>query len=337
MLSLSSRVLFRAAVCPSVSTAASLPLRTYSSEPSPNIKKVGVIGMGLMGHGIAQVTAASGFQVVALDTKTEFVESGLDHITKNVNMLAQKQVQKGKLEESQAQQSVKDTLARITGTTSRDDLADCDLVVEAIIENIDVKKELYSSLGALCKPGCIFATNTSSLSVTEMGAFTGRPSQMVGLHYFNPVQAMRLVEVVRTDSTSEEVFAAAFKFAGDCGKTPISCKDTPGFVVNRLLVPYLSEALALAERGVATVSDIDTAMRLGAGHPMGPITLADYVGLDTTLYILDGWAASFPEEKAFRAPASLRAKVAAGKFGRKTQEGFYKWDGQKVVDVSDDL
>jgi 3-hydroxyacyl-CoA dehydrogenase len=293
------------------------------------IEKVGVIGCGLMGHGIVQVAAQGGAQVVALETEQGFLDKGLGRIEKSVNKLAQKLVEKGKKSEEDAQAMVTGTLSRITGTMDKADLTDCDLVVEAIVENLDVKKALFAELGGICKPETIFASNTSSFPIAEMAAASGRPSRFVGLHFFNPVQLMRLVEVVRTDGTDEDVFASARAFGEACGKSPVSCKDTPGFVVNRLLVPYMTQALLMLERGDASREDIDTAMQLGCGHPMGPLTLTDYVGLDTTLFILQGWKERYPDEPSFEVPAILERLVAEGKLGRKTGEGFYKWDGDK--------
>ena len=292
------------------------------------IKKVGVVGCGLMGHGIVQVAAQGGFDVVAVETDEGALKKGLERIDKSLAKLAEKAIEKGAPAE-QAQANAKTVRGRIRGTLARADLADCDLVVEAIVENLDVKNRLFAEIGKLCKPATIFASNTSSFPIAKMGAASGRPKQMVGLHFFNPVQLMKLVEVVRTDATSDEAFAEARSFGEACGKTPIACKDTPGFVVNRLLVPYMVQALLMLERGDASAADIDTAMKLGTGHPMGPIELTDYVGLDTTLSILEGWVAAHPDEPAFRIPAILARKVAEKKLGRKTGEGFYKWQGDK--------
>ena len=293
------------------------------------IKKVGVVGCGLMGHGIVQIAAQGGFEVVACETQQDALDRGIGRIEKSLNKLAQKLVEKGKKSEEDAQKDAADARARITGTLNKQDLADCDLVVEAIIEDLDVKKALYAELGSICKPETILASNTSGFPIAEMGEASGRPERMVGLHFFNPVQLMRLVEVVRTDKTDEEVFAAARAFGEACGKAPVSCKDTPGFVVNRLLVPYMVQSLLMLERGDASKQDIDAAMQFGCGYPMGPITLTDYVGLDTTLYILQGWTERYPNEPAFEIPKILEQKVAEGKLGRKTGEGFYKWDGDK--------
>lgn len=293
------------------------------------IEKVGVVGCGLMGHGIVQVAAQGGCQVVAMETEQGALDKGLARIEKSVRKLASKQVEKGKLDEAAAQRMVEETLGRISGSLDKQDLADCDLVVEAIVENLDVKKALFAELGGLCKPETVFASNTSSFPIGEMAEASGRRDRFVGLHFFNPVQLMRLVEVVRTDETDEEVFAAARAFGEACGKSPVSCKDTPGFVVNRLLVPYMTQALLMLERGDATREDIDTAMQLGCGYPMGPLTLTDYVGLDTTLFILQGWKERYPDEPAFEVPRILETMVAEGKLGRKSGEGFYKWDGDR--------
>jgi 3-hydroxyacyl-CoA dehydrogenase len=293
------------------------------------IQKVGVVGCGLMGHGIVQVAAEGGFQVVALETEQRFLDSGLARIDKSLAKLAEKAVEKGKATPEAAKAKAAETRARIRGSLARADLADCDLVIEAIVEDLPLKKELFKSLGASAKKEAIFASNTSSFPIAEMGEASGRPQRMVGLHFFNPVQLMRLVEVVRTPKTSDEVFAAARAFGEACGKVPVACKDTPGFVVNRLLVPYMVQSLQMLERGDATKEDIDTAMQLGCGHPMGPITLTDYVGLDTTLSIIEGWVERYPNEPAFAIPALLRKKVAEKKLGRKSGEGFYKWEGDK--------
>ena len=293
------------------------------------IKKVGVIGCGLMGHGIAQVAAPGGCAVIVIEAEQGALDKGLGRIDKSLAKLAGRQVAKGKLDEAQGAAYVTETRGRITGSLDRKSVADCDLVIEAIVENLDVKKELFAELGALCKPETIFASNTSSFPIEEMGEASGRPQNMVGLHFFNPVQLMRLVEVVRTPKTDAAVFEAARAFGVACGKTAVACKDTPGFVVNRLLVPYMVQSLLMLERGDATAADIDNAMKYGCGHPMGPIELTDYVGLDTTLSIIQGWVTRYPDEPAFEIPKILETKVSEGKLGRKTGEGFYKWDGDK--------
>jgi 3-hydroxyacyl-CoA dehydrogenase len=293
------------------------------------IKKVGVIGCGLMGHGIVQVAASAGYDVVALESSDAALEKGLGRVAKSLEKLAAKAVEKGKQSEADAQAWVEAARGRIQGSLDKADLADCDLVVEAIVENLEIKKQLFAELGSICKPETILASNTSSFPIGEMADASGRPERVVGLHFFNPVQLMRLVEVVRTDATDEAVFAAAKAFGEGVGKTAVSCKDTPGFVVNRLLVPYMTQALLMLERGDASKEDIDAAMQLGCGYPMGPLTLTDYVGLDTTLSILEGWVERYPDEPAFAIPAILQQKVAEGKLGRKTGEGFYKWEGDK--------
>jgi 3-hydroxyacyl-CoA dehydrogenase len=293
------------------------------------IKKVGVVGCGLMGHGIVQVAAQGGCTVVALESEQRFLDSGLARIDKSLAKLAEKEVEKGKRTAEAAKAWVAEVRGRIGGTLDRKALADCDLVVEAIVEDLPTKLALFKDLGALCKQATILATNTSSFPVGELAAASGRPDRVVGLHFFNPVQLMKLVEVVRTPMTSDESFAAARAFGEACGKTPVACKDTPGFVVNRLLVPYMAQALAMLERGDASKEDIDAAMQLGCGYPMGPITLTDYVGLDTTLAIIQGWVKRFPNEPAFAIPPVLERKVKEGKLGRKSGEGFYKWEGDK--------
>ena len=293
------------------------------------IQRVGVMGCGLMGHGIAQVAAQGGHEVLVVEADQTALERGLARIDKSLAKLAQKQVEKGKASEEQARERAAATRARITGSLTRAEVADCDLVVEAIVEDLGIKKELFRELGALCKPETILASNTSSFPIAEMGQASGRPANMVGLHFFNPVQLMRLVEVVRTPATSDEVFASARAFGEACGKTPVACKDTPGFVVNRLLVPYMVQSLLMLERGDATAVDIDNAMKFGCGYPMGPIELTDYVGLDTTLSILEGWVERYRDEPAFAIPKILQAKVAEGQLGRKTGEGFYQWEGDK--------
>jgi len=290
-----------------------------------SIKKVGVVGCGLMGHGIAQVAAQGGLTVQVVETEQKFLDSGLARIDKSLAKLAEKAKEKGGTFDAAG------TRKRINGSLDKKSLADCDLVIEAIVENLDLKNALFAELGKICKKDAIFASNTSSFPIAKMAAASGRPKQFVGLHFFNPVQLMKLVEVVRTNETSDDVFASARAFGESCGKTPVACKDTPGFVVNRLLVPYLVQSLLLLERGDASANDIDTAMKLGCGHPMGPIELSDYVGLDTTLSILEGWVAAYPKEPAFVIPAILKKKVAEKKLGRKTGEGFYKWEGDKKV------
>ncbi len=289
------------------------------------IRKVGVIGAGLMGHGIAQVAAQGGCEVIVCETQQGFLDKGLERIDKSLAKLAEKAKEKGQTFDPAA------VRARIRGTLAKADLADCDLVVEAIVEDLEVKKALFAELGKIVKKDGIFASNTSSFPISEMAAVSGRADRFVGLHFFNPVQLMKLVEVVRTDKTNEDVVAQARAFGEACGKSPITCKDTPGFVVNRLLVPYMAEAMKLAERGDASIQDIDVAMKLGCGYPMGPFELTDYVGLDTTLSILQGWVKRYPNDPAFGIPKLLEAQVKEGKLGRKSGQGFYTWQGDKRV------
>jgi 3-hydroxyacyl-CoA dehydrogenase len=287
------------------------------------IKKVGVIGCGLMGHGIAQVAAQGDCDVVVIEDNQGALDKGLGRIDKSLAKLSEKAKEKGNTFDPAP------VRARIQGSLDKKSVADCDLVVEAIVEDLGAKRELFAELGRTCKPQAILASNTSSFPIAEMAAASGRPARVVGLHFFNPVQLMRLVEVVRTAKTEDDVFASAKSFGEAVGKTPVSCKDTPGFVVNRLLVPYMVQSLLMLERGDATAVDIDNAMKFGCGHPMGPIELTDYVGLDTTLSILEGWVGRYPDEPAFAIPKVLQAKVAEGKLGRKTGEGFYQWEGDK--------
>lgn len=275
----------------------------------------------MMGHGIAQVAAAGGHEVTCVEANLDALEAGLKRIEGSLKKL----VEKGKLPSEEAA-AIRN---RIHPSTNLEDLSGSDLVVEAIVENLGVKKELFAKLGRLTRPGCILASNTSSFPIAEMGEASGRPGRMVGLHFFNPVQLMQLVEVVRTPKTEAGAFEEAYEFGKRCGKTPVAAKDTPGFIVNRLLVPYLLEAVRMIERGDATAADIDTAMRLGCGYPMGPVTLLDYVGLDTTLSIAEGWEARYPGEPIFKVPPKLRGLVAERKYGRKSGQGFFLWEGDK--------
>ncbi|MBK6941389.1 MAG: 3-hydroxybutyryl-CoA dehydrogenase [Planctomycetes bacterium] len=274
-----------------------------------------------MGSGIAQICAMAGLDVIAVEKEQAFLDKGLGRIKGSLAKL----VEKGKL--SQATQEL--ALAKLTSSTKVADLADCDLVIEAIVEDLGAKSALLKELGGLCKPATIFGSNTSSFPIAAMGEASGRPARMVGLHFFNPVQLMALVEVVRTEQTAADVFEAVKGFAKAVGKQPVMAKDTPGFVVNRLLVPYLGEAIRMLERGDASKEDIDAGMQLGCGHPMGPITLLDYVELDTTLSILQGWADRFPNDPTFKVPQLLRDMVAKGHLGRKSGRGFYEWEGDK--------
>ena len=286
------------------------------------IKKVGVLGCGLMGSGIAQGSARSGYDVVIREVSQELLDKGLGNIEK----FLQKGVDKGKTNES----DMKETLSKISGTVDISDLADCDIVIEAIIENMELKGAVYKELSEVCKPETIFASNTSSLSITEMASYTNRPDKMVGIHFFNPVPLMKLVEVARCVTTSDESFDSAFDFAASLGKTPVKCGDSTGFIVNRLLVPYLLDAVRQLENGLATVEDIDNAMKLGVGYPMGPFTLLDFVGIDTTLYIADIMFDEFKQHK-YSAPPLMRRMIHAGYFGRKSGKGFYDYTGDSPV------
>ncbi len=280
------------------------------------LKTVGVVGCGLMGSGIAQIAAQAGYDVVVREVDDDALAKG----TGRVEGFLGKAVAKGKMSED----DMNAVLAKITWTTSLSDFGSCDLVVEAIIENLDIKKELFAELDGICPEHAIFSSNTSSLAVGDMAVATNRPGNFVGLHFFNPVPLMRLVEVVRTLDTTDEVFDAACAFGEKVGKTVVRAKDSPGFVVNLLLVPYLLDAIRALESGVATKEDIDAGMKLGCGHPMGPLELLDFVGLDTTMYIAD---IMFHEFKEFRysAPPMLRRLVAAGRNGRKSGRGFYDY------------
>jgi 3-hydroxybutyryl-CoA dehydrogenase len=280
------------------------------------IQKVGVVGCGLMGSGIAQVSAQAGFQTVVREVSPELVAKGLKNIEKNLARL----VEKGTIAES-AKNEIR---SRLKGVTLLDELKDCDLVVEAIIEQLPAKRELFSALDALCPAHTIFASNTSSLTITEIAAVTKRPQRFVGLHFFNPVPVMKLVEVVRTIATDPAVYEEMVSFSAKLGKTPVRAQDSGGFIVNRLLVPYLLDAIRALEEGVGSVVDIDNSMKLGCGYPMGPFTLLDFVGLDTTYYISQIMFDEF-KEKRFAAPALLKRMVLAGWHGKKSGRGFYDY------------
>ena len=278
------------------------------------IRKVGVIGCGLMGSGIAQVSAQAGFPTVVREVSANALEKGLGSIRR----FLEGGVAKGKV----AAADLEKTLANLAGTTDLGALADCDLVIEAATENLGLKRELFTSLDALCAPSAILASNTSSLSITEMAAFTKRPARVVGLHFFNPVPLMKLVEVVKTVNTDPAVLADANAWVMALGKTAVNCGDSTGFVVNRLLIPYMLDAVRVYEQGLASRDDIDNAMKLGCGYPMGPLMLGDYVGLDTTYYISEIMFDEFKEPR-FAAPQLLKRMVLAGLHGRKAGRGFY--------------
>src|SRR6266436_2007379 len=277
---------------------------------------VGVVGCGLMGSGIAQVCAEAGHPVIVREVSEELLRKGLGR----VQSFLEKGVQKGKL----TPERMRDVMSRLEGTTSLEALAGCDLVIEAVVENLDRKREVYQALDRACGEQTIFASNTSSLSITEMAATTKRTDRFVGLHFFNPVPLMKLVEVVRGPLTSDGAFEKAFAFAKSLGKIPIRAKDKTGFIVNRLLVPYLLDAVRALEEGVGSVPDIDEGMRLGCGYPMGPFTLLDFVGLDTTFYIANIMFDEF-REKRFAPPPLLKRMVQAGMHGKKSGKGFYDY------------
>ncbi len=280
------------------------------------IQKVGVLGCGLMGAGIAEVAAKAGLETVVREVNEEFLEKGLGRIAKSLD----RAVAKGKLDE----EARDGALERLTGTTDDGDLADCDLIVEAIIENVEEKCRTYAALDKIVKPEALFASNTSSLTITELAMATERTDWFLGLHFFNPVPVMKLVEVIRTLMTSDEAFDAAFRFVEAIGKQPVACQDNSGFIVNRLLVPYLLDAIRAYETGVGSVEDIDKAMQLGCGYPMGPFTLLDFVGLDTTYYIANIMFEEYRETR-FAPPPLLKKMVLAGRLGRKSGRGFYEY------------
>jgi 3-hydroxybutyryl-CoA dehydrogenase len=287
---------------------------------SMDIKKVGVLGCGLMGSGIAQVAATAGFDVTVLEVEQRFLDKGFAGIEKSLAKFAERPPEKGGITAQQ-----KDAIrARLKGTTDKQDLADCDIVIEAIIENVEDKKKMYASLDSIVKKIAIFASNTSSISITELLTSTKRPERFVGLHFFNPVPLMKLVEVVRTIATAPEVYDAAYEFGKKLGKVPVRTSDKTGFIVNRLLVPYLLDAIRAYEEGVGSIDDIDNAMKLGCGYPMGPFTLLDFVGLDTTYYITHVMYDEF-KERRFASPPLLKRLVMAGWYGRKTGKGFYDY------------
>jgi len=280
------------------------------------IKTVGVVGCGLMGSGIAQVAAGSGYKTIVREVNDTALQAGLGRIKK---FLADG-VAKGKVTED-AQNK---TLANLTGTANTADFKECDIVIEAIVENLDEKRAIYHAVEAAVRPDTIIVSNTSSLCITELAAATRRPDRFGGLHFFNPVPLMKLVEVIRALTTSDETNQTLTTFATSLGKEPIAAPDRPGFIVNRLLVPYLLDAIREYERGLGTVEDIDKGMKLGCGHPMGPLTLLDFVGLDTTYYIANIMFEEFREPR-FAPPPLLKRMVLAGYHGRKTKRGFYTY------------
>jgi 3-hydroxybutyryl-CoA dehydrogenase len=280
------------------------------------IQAVGVLGCGLMGGGIAQISAAAGFKTIVLEVNDQVLQKGLGRIDKFLS----DGVAKGKVASADREK----TLAHLSGTTSYTELEDCDLVIEAIIENVEAKKQAYAQVEAAVGPHCLIASNTSSLCVTELAAATKRPDKVGGLHFFNPVPLMKLVEVIRALTTSQETYQALFDFAEAVGKEPITAPDRGGFIVNRLLVPYLLDAIRCLEDGLGSAEDIDKGMKLGCGYPMGPFTLLDFVGLDTTYFIANIMFEEFRESR-FAPPPLLKRMVLAGHLGRKSGKGFYDY------------
>ena len=280
------------------------------------IERVAVLGCGLMGSGIAEVCAKAGLDTKVREVDETFLEAGLKRIERSLD----KAVKKGKLEEAERGA----TMGRLSGVTGLEDLADCDLVIEAIVENAEEKCRTFAQLDEILRPEAIFASNTSSLTITEIAMSTTRTDRFVGLHFFNPVPIMKLVEVVRTLMTSDETLKAARDFIRSIGKEPVTCQDNSGFIVNRLLVPYLLDAIRALEEGVGSIEDIDKAMQLGCGYPMGPLTLLDFVGLDTTYYIANIMFEEY-REKRFAPPPLLKKTVMAGRMGRKSGHGFYDY------------
>jgi 3-hydroxybutyryl-CoA dehydrogenase len=288
------------------------------------ISKVGVVGCGLMGHGIAQICSQAGWEVVVREVSQDKLDGGIAKIEKQLA----RAVEKGRAEQSDADA----VRGRITPTLEYSDLADCDLVIEAITEDLDAKLEMWREVDEVVKDRATFATNTSSLPVAEQAAATSRPERFLGLHFFNPAQVMPLLEVVRADGTSEESVKLGFEVGEKLGKTTVAARDNRGFIVNRLLVPYMLDAIRACEQGVGSIEDIDTGMKAGASHPMGPLTLADFVGLDTLASIAGVMHEAYGEER-FAAPPTLEKLVSAGNYGRKSGRGFYDYSGDRPTPV----
>ena len=280
------------------------------------VRRVGVLGCGLMGSGIAQVCAQAGYRTVVREVDQAAVDAGLGRIARFLD----NGVTRNKLT-AEARDA---TMERLSGTTSVDALAECDLIIEAIVENVDAKRAVFSEVEAVVGPDAVFCSNTSSVCITELAAATRRPDKFAGMHFFSPVPIMNLVEVIRGLSTTDETYQRVFDFAGSLGKQPVTAPDRPGFIVNRLLIPYLLSAIRAFESGCGTVEDVDTAMTLGCGHPMGPFTLLDFVGLDTTYYITNIMYEEF-RDPAYASPPLLKRMVLAGRLGRKSGHGFYKY------------
>jgi 3-hydroxybutyryl-CoA dehydrogenase len=291
------------------------------------INKVGVLGCGLMGHGITQICAQAGWDVVVREVDQDALDRGIAKIEKQLA----RAVEKGKLEQADADA----VRGRITATLDYGDLADRDLVIEAITEDLDLKKEVWGEVDGIVKDDAIFASNTSSLPVAAQADATKRPERFLGLHFFNPAQVMPLLEVVRAEKTGDEAYELGFEVGEKLGKTAVAAKDNRGFIVNRLLVPYMLDAIRAHEQGVGSIEDIDTGMKAGASHPMGPLELADFVGLDTLAAIAGVMEAAYGEER-FGAPESLKALVAAGNYGKKSGRGFYDYSGERPVPVEPD-
>ncbi len=286
------------------------------------IAKVGVVGCGLMGHGIAQICAQAGWDVVVREADEGALERGIAKIDKQLS----RAVEKGKLEQGDAEA----IRGRITPTLDYAELADCDLVIEAITEDLDRKLEMWREVDGIVKGEGYFASNTSSLAVADQAAATGRPERFLGLHFFNPAQVMPLLEVVKAERTGDDAYQLGFEVGERLKKTTVAANDNRGFIVNRLLVPYMLDAIRAYEQGVGSIEDIDTGMRAGASHPMGPLTLADFVGLDTLASIADVMVDAYGEDR-FAQPETLRKLVAAGNYGRKSGRGFYEYSGEKPV------
>jgi len=284
------------------------------------ISKVGVVGCGLMGHGIAQICAQAGWEVVVREVSQEKLDGGVGKISKQLA----RAVEKGKAEQS----DVDAVRGRITPTLEYSDLVDCDLVIEAITEDLGMKLEMWREVDEVVKDGATFATNTSSLAVADQAAVTKRADRFLGLHFFNPAQVMPLLEVVRADGTGEEAVRLGFELGEKLGKTTVAARDNRGFIVNRLLVPYMLDAIRAHEEGIGSIEDIDTGMKAGASHPMGPLTLADFVGLDTLASIAHVMHEAYGEER-FAAPRTLEKLVSAGNYGRKSGRGFYDYSGER--------
>lgn len=280
------------------------------------LRSIGIVGCGLMGSGIAEVCARAGYKITIREINDELLQQGLGRIQKSLG----KAVARSKITQEQADQA----LAQIQGTVDLADFGDCDLVVEAAVENMDIKKEVFARLDGILPPDAILASNTSSLCITEMASVTQRGDKVLGIHFFNPVPVMPLIEFVRTILTSEQTMEIAHQFGASLGKTMVTAKDTPGFIVNRLLIPYILDAVRIYEDGLATREDIDTAIKLGLNHPMGPLTLLDFVGLDTCLFIADAMYQEYKDPR-YAAPPLLRRMVLAGHWGRKSGKGFYDY------------